>query len=98
MTDAIQIARLDRARDRLQSGALSRRKTRQLRRRAIRAVGAMSLDGFVAWINRDAQGFALMGADSWRAQGVTTAAALGAILDREARREREEAEREAYWD
>lgn len=44
---------------------------------------AWTLDEYVAWINRDATTFALMGADAWRERGITTASALGALLDAE---------------
>jgi hypothetical protein len=91
MTDALQIARLDRATAPLIAGTASGRKSRQLRRRAARAIGAMSLDAYVAWLNRD--GGSLIGADAWRARGVTTAAALGRILDAEHRRNVEKSER-----
>ena len=48
-------------------------------------------------VGRDADVFALMGADKWRAQGVTTAAELAAILSAECRRNREKEWRED-WD
>jgi hypothetical protein len=38
---------------------------------------------YVAWINRDAQGFALMDAAEWAERGIHTASALGALLDAE---------------
>jgi len=42
-----------------------------------------TLDEYVAWINRDATTFALMGAAEWRARGIHTASALGELLDAE---------------
>ena len=44
---------------------------------------AWTLDEYVAWINRDAATFALMGAAEWRARGIHTASALGELLDAE---------------
>ncbi len=38
---------------------------------------------YIAWINRDSECFALMGADCWAERGITTASALGAVLDAE---------------
>lgn len=46
-----------------------------------------TLEEYVAWLNRDATAFALMGAAEWRERGITTAAALGALLDAEHERE-----------
>ena len=83
MSDAVLIARLDRA-IAVIVAAPSKRKVRQARTRADRVIGAVSLDAYVAWLNRDGGG--LIGADRWRERGVTTARALGDILNGEVRR------------
>ena len=44
---------------------------------------AWTLAEYVAWINRDSQGFELMGAAEWAERGITTASALGNLLDAE---------------
>lgn len=90
MNDAVYTARLTRAADALSAAraACRKRKARQARRRFDAALRLISLDGFVAWINRDAQGFELMGADEWRRTGVTSAVQLGKVLDAEVERER----------
>jgi hypothetical protein len=44
---------------------------------------AWSVAEYVAWINRDAAGFALMDAPEWAVRGIHTASALGALLDAE---------------
>jgi hypothetical protein len=44
---------------------------------------AWTLAEYVAWINRDAATFALMGAAEWAERGITTASALGDLLDAE---------------
>lgn len=49
---------------------------------------AWTLAEYVAWINRDATTFALMGAAEWAERGITTASALGDLLDAECERER----------
>ena len=96
MTDAVLIARFDRAVAVIEA-APSARKVRKARSRLAAAVRDLSLDAYVARLNRDADVFALMGADKWRAQGVTTAAELAAILSAECRRNREKEWRED-WD
>jgi len=93
-TQAAFTARLDRASFALIAGA-PKRKARQLRRRANAAIAGLTLESYVAWINREADGFALMGADGWRERGVTTAPELARILDAECRRNREKEERYA---
>lgn len=42
-----------------------------------------TLAEYVAWINRDSATFALMGAEAWEERGITTASALGELLDAE---------------
>lgn len=99
-SQAVLAARLDRASARLGDAArpVSKRKRRQLKRRFDAALGEMTLDAYVGWINADAEGFQLMGADSWRAQGVTTALELARVLDAEHRRNVEKSERYDYGD
>lgn len=70
-----------------------RRKSLAWARRFNRVLALTTLDDYVAWINRDGETFALMGADHWRARGVTTAPRLGRLLDAEARRSQEKEER-----
>lgn len=88
----VLLARLTRISERLVTDAtkgekpLSKRKHRQLKRRFNVALAEMTLESYVLWINRGADGFELMGANDWRAQGVTTAVELGRILDAETRR------------
>lgn len=48
---------------------------------------------YIAWINRDSQGFELMGADCWAERGITTASALGHYLDAEHARNMEKERR-----
>ncbi len=96
MTDAVFTARFDRAVAIIEA-APSARKVRKARSRLAAAVRGLSLDAYVARLNRDAGDFALIGADKWRAQGVTTAAELAAILSAECRRNREKEWRED-WD
>ncbi len=42
-----------------------------------------TVEEYVAWINRDAQSFELMGAAEWAERGIHTASALGRLLDAE---------------
>lgn len=99
ITQAVLTARLNRITPRFITDAtkgerpLSKRKQRQLKRRFNAALREMTLDTYVAWCNRDAEGFALMGADQWRARGITTAVDLGRLLDAEHRRNMEKEER-----
>lgn len=100
MTDqATLAARLSRITLRLVTDAtkgekpVSKRKARQLQRRFNAALREMTLESYVAWCNRAAHGFELMGADHWRARGITTATELGRLLDAEHRRNMEKEER-----
>ncbi len=94
-SQAVLTARLNRIVLRLVTDAtkgekpVSRRKARQLRRRFSAALREMTLETYVAWCNRAADGFDLMGADQWRERGVTTAPQLAALLDAEHRRNME---------
>ena len=85
MTDAVFTARFDRAQAVI-AAAPSARKVRKARSRLAAAIRGLSLEGYVARLNRDAGDFALMGADRWRERGVTTAEGLAALLTAEHRR------------
>jgi len=97
----VLLARLTRISERLVTDTtkgekpLSKRKHRQLKRRFNAALAEMTLEAYVLWINRGADGFELMGANEWRKQGVTTALELGRVLDAEHRRN---LEKERFYD
>lgn len=93
-TQAQLSARLDRATTALTDACIARnqRKVRRARSRAFAAVAAMSLDDYIAHINRDAHGFALSaditGPNGWNARGIATAPDLARLLDAEHERNR----------
>lgn len=92
------IARLDRAVAVILDPP-SKRKAHKARRAFSRTVALMSLPGYLAWLNRDSGAFSLTeDLDHWAQCGITTAAELGAYLDRCVRREREKDERCGYYE
>lgn len=100
MTDAVFFARLTRASDAITraANAPNRRKLRQARRRFNAALRGISLEGYVEWCNRDAEGFALAPAASWRERGITTAWDLGRLLDAAHQRNLEKERRYAAFE
>ena len=88
-TEAVFIARLDRASAacRAAHDAGRRRKQRQARRRFNAALQQVSLAGFLTHLNRDAGDFKLTeDLAHWAESGVTTAPELARLLDAEHRR------------
>lgn len=100
-TQAALAARLDRA-VKIIGGDVpaSKRKNRKARRAFSRALAAMDIPAYVAWLNRPADGsFSLTDdVEHWAQIGITTAAQLGDYLNGSVRREIEKDARNGYDD